>query len=1327
MHENVLSRKIETTTPYMSMNMHFNMTKGSYFTQIYKNDLVNDHTEQKVSSSDGSGNNLNRYRSYDFKPLHAENTSKRFSMNEQTAFDIAPNIIKSGFMDTTNRGYAAKNFISPFSKKPAGVGQNSFTSFVSDQYDVMRTQTSHTKRADSFNCKLSMTTIPLRISNEHSRSGRYNSQDWIVSGHEYMKRLLQAHQVVDELLKARGLISNNEVDYLYSWDQKMNREPKTKEQNILDVYGPVACKNAGGLDISGVSQLRSTSMSLGGDSENDSRDSPKLQERNSQNFMFTVLTSEKQGTGSIESVKVNIVKTKEHMDVYLKLIIKKPQHCWLYMDVKIRLKKKEAVSEKTHGSATTDSKKGCNKGWKMVDDQTQQTKNRNQVHISAKSSEINSCNQNKRLNWDHKMALEQSASTRVQKLSTTKSTERQMGKKHNAFLSKPKCETVDVCCCFVNKHCCPHKAIISLSVARCATVKQKNITVDGKEFLNKAEKETKLKCNEGDSVGTFLVAKTAKLPFHLNMLQNMEKNKIIAAQKGDKVIESNGNMMEVEKDILDLSKTKKHFKFPIPTKASRKKLKGLEGSTTLFSVLHTKKLASDQTRETSASSKQATVSKNLCLQSKLPQLETAVRVPVRSHKISITKQVVVKQITDSMKHQHEILMKVNKPSVLKKKECFEVEKAQKALQNYTTTKGYQEILRSITKSESNVITEFEHNADTDIRRAREHLKRINFDRTGVSMESSTSFVHRINNDPLNSEQSFSALSVVKKKEEKVFETKIDKDSKNRPIQTPKPTTSTEQERYHDGGTTTERNSDILDKELINAYRRTQRIPKPQAKIPAWNDYDEQKQTTDNKRNPPKLRHGTLSTASPLPCFIRARTPTLIDAAVTLSTVIPTTAVLRHVPSNHLPAVNSRLKNVSSSGSSITTTGSLQQHSPSSQFGVTLKRVDRAIVKKSKSRGAITQSAPKKPWVPKWRRIQRTEEEEETETIPIIEVNKDEHRSDSDEEQKQIPIRFSSQAITEENGRDMTEAEKAMMVAKRRQIEEESTKLQKYEEKRQVEREREEEELRKLKEKKERRKLEREEEERQLQERLTQKERKRKQEEEERKAKIEAEKLKKDNERRKRQQMLSSQFTNMALGQIRRNFVLPEKSDRTDKFGNIVQAKQEMSMTKEQQEEAKRNYLVYVKHTMEFGKNGPKELREKIRQIHQRICKLEADKYDLEKRHERQEYDLRELNERQRQVARNKAFKKGLHPADTNSIHPPKVSIISKYDRQIDRRNFRERRAMFENKTAYPCFPNVLPPPTLYEKIILCDDKPDEPEDEDDEVDEEEEEGDEEEE
>lgn len=65
----------------------------------------------------------------------------------------------------------------------------------------------------------------------------------------------------------------------------------------------------------------------------------------------------------------------------------------------------------------------------------------------------------------------------------------------------------------------------------------------------------------------------------------------------------------------------------------------------------------------------------------------------------------------------------------------------------------------------------------------------------------------------------------------------------------------------------------------------------------------------------------------------------------------------------------------------------------------------------------------------------------------------------------------------------------------------------------------------------------------------------------------------------------------------------------------------MGMTKEQQEEAKRTYLESIRKTIDFSSLSPADLKEKIKQLHQRICRLEADKYDLEKRHERQEYDV----------------------------------------------------------------------------------------------------------
>eukprot|EP00080_Pristionchus_pacificus_P000014 PDM60034.1 hypothetical protein PRIPAC_49320 [Pristionchus pacificus] len=284
--------------------------------------------------------------------------------------------------------------------------------------------------------------------------------------------------------------------------------------------------------------------------------------------------------------------------------------------------------------------------------------------------------------------------------------------------------------------------------------------------------------------------------------------------------------------------------------------------------------------------------------------------------------------------------------------------------------------------------------------------------------------------------------------------------------------------------------------------------------------------------------------------------------------------------------------------------------------------------------------------------------------------------------------------------------------KRRPVDDADSKIQDYEEKRRLEREREEEELRLLKEKQEKRKAEREEEERLLAERLKEQEERRRVEEEERKAKFDAEKKRREDEKKKREEMMAS-----LTG---KSFIIPPKAEKGDKFGNIVQAKQEMGMTKDQKEAAKRRtrrvcaalrntdgdvislaVLQVIQKQLGVTEGlSDAEIKQKIKEMHSRIAKLETDKYDMEKRHERQEYDLKELNERSRQVARNAALKKGIDPADAGSSrHPAKKQIMSKYDRQIDRRNFNERKMMYETKMAYPVFPGLPPPPTIYEKII----------------------------
>ncbi|EPB69671.1 hypothetical protein ANCCEY_11222 [Ancylostoma ceylanicum] len=141
--------------------------------------------------------------------------------------------------------------------------------------------------------------------------------------------------------------------------------------------------------------------------------------------------------------------------------------------------------------------------------------------------------------------------------------------------------------------------------------------------------------------------------------------------------------------------------------------------------------------------------------------------------------------------------------------------------------------------------------------------------------------------------------------------------------------------------------------------------------------------------------------------------------------------------------------------------------------------------------------------------------------------------------------------------------------------------------------------------------------------------------------MEEERRKKEEEKNKRQQM------NFGGAPGGRNFVIPTKVEKNDKFGNIVQAKQEMA-----NHNIFQVFLVGIRNGIPEGSSiSPDELKAKIKELHHRICKLETDKYDLEKRHERQEYDLKELNERSRQVARNSNGNKVADSSDSNSRFP----------------------------------------------------------------------------
>ncbi|KHN78619.1 Troponin T [Toxocara canis] len=200
--------------------------------------------------------------------------------------------------------------------------------------------------------------------------------------------------------------------------------------------------------------------------------------------------------------------------------------------------------------------------------------------------------------------------------------------------------------------------------------------------------------------------------------------------------------------------------------------------------------------------------------------------------------------------------------------------------------------------------------------------------------------------------------------------------------------------------------------------------------------------------------------------------------------------------------------------------------------------------------------------------------------------------------------------------------------------------------------------------------------------------------EERKVRAEAEKRRKEEERMKRQQMMAGSFVTASVAGGK-NFTI-SKHEQAEKFGNLA-GQQQKPTEAGKSEEAKKAYLASVARVIDVTELLPNDLKDHIKRIHARICKLEAEKYDLEKRHERQEYDLKELHERERQAARHKAMQRGLDPEEAvASVHPPKISVLSKFDRQVDRRSYTDRRELYE-KPVIPKPPKIArgtarPPP-----------------------------------
>merc|ERR1711962_1207642 len=146
---------------------------------------------------------------------------------------------------------------------------------------------------------------------------------------------------------------------------------------------------------------------------------------------------------------------------------------------------------------------------------------------------------------------------------------------------------------------------------------------------------------------------------------------------------------------------------------------------------------------------------------------------------------------------------------------------------------------------------------------------------------------------------------------------------------------------------------------------------------------------------------------------------------------------------------------------------------------------------------------------------------------------------------------------------------------------------------------------------------------------------------------------------------------------RQEMMVAQKEGGKKSSGPAMDARKEMSKSKEQVEEEMKISLSIRIKPLNLDEMDSDMLRSKIDQIWNTIQTLETDKYDYEQRQLDQDYEFKELAERQKLQLRNKAIKKGLDPESFTGKHPPTIHMFSKYERRTDTRTYGDRKKLYE--------------------------------------------------